>query len=265
MSTGIRVVEEWRDVDGLRWHAWRSGPVAGDGDVVLVHGLGVSGRYLLPTATALAPSVRVHVPDLPGFGRSGRPAAVLGIDALAERLGGWLDACGIERPTLLGNSVGCQVIVHLAARRPAALRTAVLVGPTMDSSARSLPQQLWRLLRDGLREPPGLVRLQLADYARAGARRTIATARAALRDPIEDVAPAVGIPALVVRGARDPIVGQRFAEELTRRLPAGRLVLVPGAAHAVNWTAAPRLAELVLAFMAEHDGSDGPGRGPHGP
>ena len=265
MSARAGLVEEWRDVDGLRWHAWRAGAGAGVADVVLVHGLGVSGRYLLPTAAALAPSVRVHVPDLPGFGRSGRPATVLDVGALAERLGGWLDACGIERPTLLGNSVGCQVIVHLAARRPARLRSAILVGPTMDASARSLPRQLWRLLRDAVREPPGLVRLQLADYARAGARRTLATARHALRDPIEDVVGAVRVPTLVVRGARDPIVGQRFAEELTRRLPAGRLVLVPGAAHAVNWTAAPRLAELVLAFMAEHDGSDGPGRGPHGP
>ncbi len=38
--------------------------------VVLVHGLGVSSRYMLPTLALLAPRYRVFAPDLPGFGHS---------------------------------------------------------------------------------------------------------------------------------------------------------------------------------------------------
>ena len=42
---------------------------------VLVHGLGMSGRYLAPTAERLAADFRVYAPDLPGFGRTrGRTA-----------------------------------------------------------------------------------------------------------------------------------------------------------------------------------------------
>jgi pimeloyl-ACP methyl ester carboxylesterase len=44
--------------------------------LVLVHGLAVSHRYLMPLAATLAGHHPVHVIDLPGFGLSGDPARV---------------------------------------------------------------------------------------------------------------------------------------------------------------------------------------------
>ncbi len=241
---------DWRTVVGLRVHARvTAGRPERDDHVVLVHGVGVSGRYLLPTAARLAPFVRVHVPDLPGFGESARPPVALDVPAHADVLAAWLRDVGLERPTLLGNSMGCQVVVHLAARHPDLPGRAVLVGPTTDPDAASVRRQAWRLLRDGAREPVALDLLQIADYLRAGVRRSLRTARHAVRDPVAAVAREVHVPTLVVRGAEDPIVPQRWAEELTARLPRGRLVVVPGAPHVVNWVAADTLAELVLAFL----------------
>jgi pimeloyl-ACP methyl ester carboxylesterase len=43
--------------------------------VVLVHGLGLSGRYMLPVAEPLAPRYPVYMPDLPGFSASFRICA----------------------------------------------------------------------------------------------------------------------------------------------------------------------------------------------
>lgn len=54
--------------------------------VALVHGLGLSGRYMLPTARHLAPHFPVYVPDLPGFGDSSKPAKALDVPALADAL-----------------------------------------------------------------------------------------------------------------------------------------------------------------------------------
>src|SRR2546422_623561 len=57
----------WSDVLGSRMHA----VVVGEGaPVVLVHGFGVSGAYMLPLAQALGYSVSAFVPDLPGQGKS---------------------------------------------------------------------------------------------------------------------------------------------------------------------------------------------------
>jgi 2-hydroxy-6-oxonona-2,4-dienedioate hydrolase len=41
--------------------------------LILVHGLVVSSRYMVPIAELLSAHYRVYVPDLPGFGKSGKP------------------------------------------------------------------------------------------------------------------------------------------------------------------------------------------------
>src|SRR5438874_13805662 len=57
----------WTTVNGRAMYArvW-TGSAPGATPMVLVHGLGVSGRYLLPTAVRLVPFHPVYVPDLPG-------------------------------------------------------------------------------------------------------------------------------------------------------------------------------------------------------
>jgi pimeloyl-ACP methyl ester carboxylesterase len=47
--------------------------------VILLHGLAVSHRYLMPLAARLADHRPVHVVDLPGFGLSGDPGRVLDV------------------------------------------------------------------------------------------------------------------------------------------------------------------------------------------
>jgi pimeloyl-ACP methyl ester carboxylesterase len=68
---------------------------------------------------------------------------------------------------------------------------------------------------------------------------------------IETRLAALAVPTLVVRGARDPIAPQRWCEEAAALLPAGRLAVVPGAPHAVNYAAPEALAALTLALAAE--------------
>ena len=86
---------------------------------MLVHGVAVSSRYLVPLAEHLAPRARVYVPDLPGYGLSDRPAGRdLTVPELADALLGWMDRVGLDRPHLLGNSFGCQVIVNPRAVPP---------------------------------------------------------------------------------------------------------------------------------------------------
>lgn len=167
----------WAIVDGLRMHARVPARGAPEGApvVVLVHGLVVSSRYMVPTLSCLAPRYEVYAPDLPGFGRSEKPAGPLGITGLARALDGWMEATGIESATLLGNSMGCQVIAELALRNPARVARAVLQGPTMEPGARTLPRQVARLALDALREPPSLLLVELADLLAAGPSRSLRT------------------------------------------------------------------------------------------
>src|SRR5581483_8489900 len=233
----------WATVNGLRMHARLATGLAPPGAkaVVLVHGVGVSSRYMIPTAVRLAPHYRVYAPDLPGFGRSDRPPRLLDIGGLADALAAWLRLAGPGRAALLGNSLGCQVIVDLAVRHPELVERAVLVGSTVDPQARSLLRQIARGALDLLREPISYWPLLAADYLIAGPVWTIRTLRRGVEDPIAEKLSQVRAPTLVVRGSRDPIAPQDWAEEMARRLPRGRLVVLEGAAHAANYTAAEQL------------------------
>jgi pimeloyl-ACP methyl ester carboxylesterase len=216
--------------------------------VVLVHGYVVSSRYMVPTVERLAPHLRVHAPDLPGFGRSEGTRRALDVPGLAEALAVWMEASGIESAILVGNSMGCQVITELAARHPERVEGMVLQGPTMDPRARTVAQQAARLLVDSTREPPSLLPIMALDYLSIGFRRSLGTLLYALQDRIEDRLPLLQVPALVVRGSRDPIVPRRWAREVAGLLPEGRLAEVPDAAHAMNYDAPQELARITREF-----------------
>ena len=244
----------WAVVDGLRMHARvPAGPVAeGAPTVVLVHGLVVSSRYMVPTLSRLAADHRVYAPDLPGFGRSEKPSRALNVAGLARALDGWMEAVGLGGAVLVGNSMGCQVIAELAVLNPARVERAVLQGPTMDPAARSLPRQAVRLALDALREPPSLILIEALDLLAAGPLRTLRTFRHAAGYRIEEKLPLLRAPALVLHGALDPIVPGWWAEEVAGLLPDGRLVVVPGAAHAMNYDAPSELARQVASFIRAH-------------
>jgi pimeloyl-ACP methyl ester carboxylesterase len=239
----------WRTVRGVETHDRAS--VGGPGDappLVLVHGLAVSHRYLMPLAARLARRHPVHVVDLPGFGLSSDPGRVLGVAEHADHLAAWLRAGGLAPAAVLGNSFGCQVAVELAVRHPDRVRGLVLVGPTMDPSARTALRQILRWLCDTAREDPLQLPILVRDVLDAGPRRVAGTLAHALRDPIEDKLPMVKVPVLVTRGGREPIVPKAWARAATGLLPLGELAETPGP-HNANYGAADHLGELVLAFL----------------
>jgi 2-hydroxy-6-oxonona-2,4-dienedioate hydrolase len=250
--TAAELSDLWTRMDGRAMYA-RVSPEGGrvSPPIVLVHGLGVSGRYLVPTARELAGEFPVYVPDLPGWGKSEKPPHPLTVPQAADALAAWMGELGLNHAVLIGNSLGCQFIIDLAVRHPERVRWAVLVGPTIDPVARTVIGQTLRGTRDLLREPLSYWPLLARDYLAAGPIRTLKTLRHALADPVVEKLPKVAAPTLVVRGERDPIAPQSWVEEIVRLLPRGRLMVIPGAAHVANYTAPEQLAAAVRTFLKD--------------
>jgi pimeloyl-ACP methyl ester carboxylesterase len=120
------VLNGYLSVGGLRLHH----TYGGSGEpVLLLHGLGSSGsmewRFTLP---GLLGSHAVYAPDLPGFGRSEKPATGYGIDFFARVVESYIDRCMAgSTPTLVGASMGGRVAIEVALRRGAQLAGLVLV------------------------------------------------------------------------------------------------------------------------------------------
>jgi 2-hydroxy-6-oxonona-2,4-dienedioate hydrolase len=219
--------------------------------IIVVPGLGVSGLTMLPTARLMPRERHVLVVDLPGQGESDKPDAALDLPAYAAILADWLEALNFERAVWFGHSFGTQVLVELAVEYPDIVDRLVLVSLTVDPEARSMTSQLARLLLDATREPRPLLRLLARDYRKAGLRTLLEVAHVALGDRIEEKLPSIQAPTLLVCGGRDPFVPEHWARQMAKLVPRSKLVVIPGATHAVQYVAPAELARELQEFLTE--------------
>ena len=233
---------------------FRSVTSAGSGDsvFVLVHGIGMSHRYLARLHAALITQGTVVSVDLPGFGGLPKPDRDVRIGDMADALAGVLDRMNVSSAVLIGQSMGTQWVVELAARRPDLARAVVLIGPVADERRRSVIQQAGLLALDTIGEPPGANALVLGDYLRCGPAWYLTQLRHMLGYALEERIAAVSAPVLILRGGRDPIASRSWCRLLRSSAAEGTmLVEVPGRVHNVQHTAPGAVASAVRRFCEE--------------
>lgn len=226
--------------------------------VVLVHGLVVASSLCTPLARHLATDGVVYAPDLPGFGRSDRPRPPLQVPELADALAEWIRRQVGTAAVLVGVSLGTQIALHAARRHPSSAVGLVMASPTFEPEVRRLRKALPQWQREQATQSWALRARQARDYARAGPRRAIATVRAGMADAPEQHIDEVPVPALVVRGGRDPLVSPEWARELAHYARAD-LALVPQGMHAMTYENPLELGRVVNGFidrLADRHGTD---------
>jgi len=238
------------DTGDARWFVRISVPDDAAGPaVVFVHGVVVSGAYFWPVANQLAGEFALYVPDIPGTGRSSLRNGSWSIAAQADALAGWLEAHGLTGSLLVANSLGGQVVTQVAVTRPDLVSALVLVGPTTDPNAASLLRMMLRGLRDIPRERIGLWKIWLTDLVRTGPLRGIRHMREGFRDPQIDRLDEIPVPVVVVGGEDDPIAPPGWIEAMAEEIEESRGIVVPGAAHAMNYSS-PRVLARIIRVVA---------------
>lgn len=219
---------------------------AGPVGVILVHGIGVSGRYFTRLARELSRSARVLVLDLPGFGGSPRPTAPLSIHEHGEVVAEVMARSGLVRPVLVGHSMGAQIVTEVALAHPEAVAGVVLIGPVVDPEARSGVQQAARLIRNVVHESPAAMVMQAREWIRCGPRWFAATMPAMLEYPLESLLGDLRVPVVLARGEHDPVTPARYLDLLSARVPDARTLEVPGAGHVAMFRWPEHVATAVL-------------------
>jgi pimeloyl-ACP methyl ester carboxylesterase len=249
----------WLIVEGCPLYHRRCVSAGSDAPAIVhVHGFGISGTYMEPTARLLTERYRTYVPDLPGHGGSMRPDHPVDLPALARSLIAYCDAVGVERATFVGNSLGCPLICEVATTFPDRIEGAVLVSPAGGPNNQPLARALRQMALDSIREPVAMVPVAVRDYLRFGLIAGFSLFRAMMRYPTLERVRNLHVPTLVVAGRRDPLVRIERVHVFSG-LPHVRAVVVPGA-HALNFSAPELVAALIDAHMTRaplHDG-DGP-------
>jgi pimeloyl-ACP methyl ester carboxylesterase len=264
--------EHTEEIDGLPVF-WRSAPAAGATPTLYLHGVPTSSDDWLPFLA----STGGLAPDLPGFGRSGKPGSrtytIAEYDDFVER---FLDHVAVARANLVVHDWGA-VGLATAQRLPDRFGRVVVIDaiPFLPGYHWHRTAKIWRTpllgeLSMGATSRPVLRLISRESNATPGpmpdawldsvlAHFDQGTQRAILRlyrsAPPEVLAAAgrdlgrIAGPSLVAWGMRDPYIPGRFADAYAQALPDAELLELDDAGH-WPWLDRPDLVERVAGFLA---------------
>jgi pimeloyl-ACP methyl ester carboxylesterase len=258
-------------------------------DVVCLHGLGATKASFFDTAAALtAAGYRVHAVDLPGFGSSSKPAlAPYSAAWFAETVLDVMDALGIARARLVGNSMGGRVAIEVGLRRPERVQALALLCPAVAWVRRDfhpivrllrpelglLPHrfrrsmvaaQFWSMFADADRVDPSVADVVVDEfqriYASPGARlaflaaaRNIYLDRPFGRGGFYPRLAALEPPALFVWGTEDRLVPAGFKKRVAEWLPGAEQIVLDECGHVPQVERPEQVNGLVKRFLARAD------------
>ena len=230
----------------------QNGPAGGEAArpaVVLIHGIGVSHRYLKRLHGRLAESVDTYSIDLPGFGSTPRPESTLTVADHATYILGALEQLGVLEFVLVGHSMGSQFAIEAALQQPGRVSRLVLMGPVVDAKRRTVMQQALALGRDSMFfESPTSNALVFTDYFRCGPLWYLKTLRVMMGYPTEKKIRGVSAPVLVLRGANDPVATADWCRRLAAHAGEGQMLEIEGTGHVVQHNRSAEVAGAILDF-----------------
>ncbi len=235
--------------------------------LLLVHGLMVTGAMFEPVLARLASRHRVVVPDLRGHGRSRGLGPPYTTRQLAADLAHLLDHLSIGSTAVLGYSQGGAIAQQLAldyAGRCTHLVLACTYAFNMATARERVEGHLAPLLIHllGMRRLAKLVisqgtrqlSLERAEWlsrlmADQDRKLMVCAWREAMVFDSRRRLAEIRCPTLVLAGSNDRAVPIHHARMLHERIPGSELVIIDGADHALIWTHADALVQVVEAFL----------------
>jgi pimeloyl-ACP methyl ester carboxylesterase len=273
--------DQYVKVGDINTRFWQAGD-AGSA-VVLVHGLGGFIENWEYNINALAQRHRVYAVDLLGFGRTDKLPLTRDLNVLVSFIADFMKLMGIEKASLIGNSLGGGLSLVFAIEFPDKVSKLVLVDSAgmgrdviIDFKLCSLPwlgellsrpslkgtARLWKeIVYDPALVTPELVKLSYELICQPGAHKALlSTLRAGInlrgqRDKlIKDLMSRYGeisAPTLVVWGQQDRILPVAHAHVAVVKIPRARLEIYDRCGHMPQFEYPYRFNPLVLDFLAE--------------
>lgn len=229
----------------------------GQPPIVMLHGFAGRLEIWLPLAKALSCGAPVAL-DLPGFAGSSRPRMSYDLETQARYVVGFLDALGLKRVVLVGQSMGASLAAWIAAHYPDRVSRLVLFSPS------GLPGSLHYSGLHGALVRPGLVNriarfLVYLPFAQIVLRNSLARPSLSVATSYDARFQAalhlIRQPTLLVWSPGDHLVPIANAQTYLSLIPHARLLTVAAdAGHGAFRSEPAATAQAVCAFL------DGTGR-----
>jgi len=257
--------------NGLRLHYTRTGGERPP--LVLAHGYSDDGLCWAPVARALEADYDIIMVDARGHGRSDAPLSGYGTLSLAEDLAAAIRALRLERPAVLGHSMGGATTLALAGLYPA-LPGAILIEDAgmFNMGAARTPDQAERqarmradierfaqtsreaLIEQVRASQPAWPEDELGPWADSKKRLSPNVLNRADAAPVDWPAllPKIACPALLITADNDrgAMVTPEAAREMQGMIGGLEVVHVPGAGHSIRREQFAAYIDAVRGFLA---------------
>ncbi|MFD4506358.1 alpha/beta fold hydrolase [Streptomyces sp. NPDC058457] len=264
----VPATSRWISSEDVRLHVLDYG--GGLVPLVVLPGITSPAITMDFVARELTDLVRPIVLDVRGRGLSDDGEGY-GLEDYARDAEALITGLGLDRPLLLGHSMGARIAAVVAARAAVPLRGAVLADPPLSGPGRApYPTGLDAFLRQLSEARRGTDADEVADSWPSWPRReqelrarwlsscaqqaVVATHHGFEHEDFFDWWPSVPAPAALLYGADSPVVTATGAEEVAASNPRASLQPIPGAGHMVFWdapaAALTALREAVRAILS---------------
>ena len=258
------VKSEYVDAGGYRLHYFEAGKSGGT-PLLLVHGLGARGedwRAMIPAMAARG--FHVYAPDLPGYGRSSRPADASYSIAMEEAaVVSFMQAVHLDRADVGGWSMGGWVSMKLALDHPELVDRLIVY----DSAGVYFPASFGaELFVPG--DAPGVTRLMkilsphpqpMPEFVMRAVLRKIArsgwvversmSAMTSGKDLLDFRLHDLQQPTLVVWGAEDELIPLEVGRKIHEGIPNSSLNVVEGCGHLAPLECWEPVAQATESFL----------------
>lgn len=270
------------EVNGLNVHYKTYG--TGEPVLILLHGFGASLFSWHEVTTPLAEYGTVIAYDRPAFGLTERPLEWEGEspysqDSQVELVIGLMDALGIEKANLVGNSAGGTVSMLTALKYPERIESLILVDPAVYAGggapawirpllgtpqmqhvgpliARQIQAQGVEFIKTAWHDPSKISQatfdgyqkpLQVEDWDKALWELTLSSRESGLAERVNEF----NLPILVITGDDDRIVPTEQSLRLAAEIPNADLVVIPQCGHLPHEECPDEFMQAVQDFLGK--------------
>jgi pimeloyl-ACP methyl ester carboxylesterase len=264
----------WSDgyvmTNGIRIHYWRTG---GDKPpLVLAHGYSDDGLCWTNLAKELEADFDIIMIDARGHGLSDPPSASDPADAQAEDLAGLIQELKLDKPIVMGHSMGSSAVAWFAAKYPDVPRAVVLEDPGLvprpNSAVRSDSSEMQDKMRAQILQRNNMPLDQIVAECMektpqwglsecefwAPSKRLLHPDNSLRswdgRPATADLFSKIVQPTLILKAEAEPDLQQQN-EKVASILPNGKIVHIEGAGHNIRRDQKQRLLDVLQPFLAE--------------
>jgi len=260
------VEEKFIEIDGNKIRYLESGN--SKKTLVLIHGLGASAERWNKVIPMFAKQFRVVVPDLIGFGYSDKPLVDYTPEFFLDFLEKFFMASNIDRPNIIGSSLGGQLSAEYASLHSQNIEKLVLVSPAgaMKQSTPALDAYIMAALYPNdqsaknafeMMEASGedvedkivngfVERMRLPNAKLAFMSTVLGLKNSEL---ITTKLPSISVPTLIIWGSNDPVIPIDYADDFISSIQDCRFFRMDGCGHTPYVQDPSLFASKVLEFL----------------